>query len=113
MKIFEGKSPSERNKLIAALALGGMAVLSLVYTFGGMFSSGKKTAITVSVSPKPTATVVTGNQTNVTSSLLTEDQISSEWLTTPVDYRPGSFYSPDAGRNIFAFYEPPAPTPYV
>ncbi|HLM01530.1 MAG TPA: IPT/TIG domain-containing protein, partial [Pyrinomonadaceae bacterium] len=32
---------------------------------------------------------------------------------TPVAYTPGSFYAPDAGRNIFAFYEPPQPTPFV
>jgi len=29
--------------------------------------------------------------------------------TTPVDYRPGGIGAPDAGRNIFAFYEPPPP----
>ncbi len=34
------------------------------------------------------------------------------YTTTPVIYDPGNFYAPDAGRNIFAFYEPPPPTPY-
>ena len=32
--------------------------------------------------------------------------------TTPIDYRPGGSGAPEAGRNIFAFYEPPPPTPY-
>jgi hypothetical protein len=35
------------------------------------------------------------------------------YVTTPVVYIPGSFGTPDAGRNIFAFYEPPPPTPWV
>jgi len=35
------------------------------------------------------------------------------YQTTQVDYRPGASGAPDPGRNIFAFYEPPVPTPYV
>lgn len=96
------------------MVLGGLAVLTLVYTFGGMFVGGRKTTVTVSVSPTPTATVTSssGTQTS-TIQTLSQDQINSEWLTRPVVYIPGAFYAPDAGRNIFAFYEPPAPTPYV
>jgi hypothetical protein len=115
MKIFEGKSPSERKKIIAAMALGALALLTLTYTFGGMFfGGGRKTTVTVNVSPTPTATVSssTGTQ-NSTIQALSPTQINGEWLTTPVTYYPSSFYAPDAGRNIFAFYEPPAPTPFV
>jgi hypothetical protein len=36
----------------------------------------------------------------------------SPYTTTPIVYDPSSAYAPDAGRNIFAFYEPPPPTPY-
>lgn len=43
----------------------------------------------------------------------TADEQIFGYTTTPVIYNPGSFYAPDAGRNIFAFYEPPPPTPYV
>jgi hypothetical protein len=35
------------------------------------------------------------------------------YQTTSLNYRPGNSIAPDAGRNIFAFYEPPVPTPYV
>jgi len=113
MKIFEGKSPTERNKLIAALVLGALALLTLVYTFGGMLTGGRKTTVTVNVSPTPTPTASTGGSQTSQIQLLTPEQISNDALTRPVVYTPGSFYAPDAGRNIFAFYEPPAPTPPV
>ncbi|HEY0050718.1 MAG TPA: hypothetical protein VGB68_15600 [Pyrinomonadaceae bacterium] len=112
MNIFEGKTPSEKKKLIAAMVLGGLAVLTLVYNFSGL-TGGRKTTVTVSVSPTPSATISSSNGTQTSNiKLLSQDQINQEWLTSPVVYTPGSFYAPDAGRNIFAFYEPPQPTPY-
>ena len=113
MKIFEGKTPAERNKLIAAIVLGVLAVLALTYTFGGMFFSSKKTTVTVSTSPTPTpkTSVIKGDTQNAT--LPSQDEVNFQYETTPVAYTPSSFYAPDAGRNIFAFYEPPPPTPYV
>lgn len=114
MKIFEGKSPSEKKKLIAAMVLGGLALLTLTYTFGGMFFGGRKTTVTVNVSPTPTATVSSSSGTQTSRiQTLSPEQINDDWLTRPVIYVPGAFYAPDAGRNIFAFYEPPEPTPYV
>lgn len=110
MKIFEGKSPTERNKIIAAIVLGAMALISLIYTFGGF--SGSKKAVTVSISPTPTATVSPNRGDTQISSLPTQEQMDSEYAVTPIAYNPNSFYAPDAGRNIFAFYEPPPPTPY-
>ncbi|HEX8249527.1 MAG TPA: hypothetical protein VF599_15225 [Pyrinomonadaceae bacterium] len=112
MKIFEGKTPSEKKKLIAAMVLGGLAVLMLVYNFSG-FVGGRKTTVTVSVSPTPGATLSSSSGTQTSNiQVLSQDQINQEWLTRPVVYTPGSFYAPDAGRNIFAFYEPPQPTPF-
>ena len=35
------------------------------------------------------------------------------YVTTPVVYSGSSFGTPLPGRNIFAFYEPPPPTPWV
>ncbi len=113
MKIFEGKTPTERNKLIAAIVLGVMAVIALTYTFSGMFfSSKKKPTVTVSVSPTPTPkTSTTGDTQN--ASLPSQEDVNFQYTTTPVIYNPDKFYAPDPGRNIFAFYEPPPPTPYV
>ncbi len=108
MKLFEGKSPAERNKIIAALALGAMALLSLAYTFGGSFFSSKKT-VTVSISPTPTISPRPNSETVRMPTAAEENLI---YTTMPIVYDPRSSYAPDAGRNIFAFYEPPPPTPY-
>ncbi len=110
LKIFEGKTPTERNKIIAALVLGAMALLAIVYNIAGLYPSRKPTNITVSVSPSPTASPKTNLEP---VSMPTADEQIFGYTTTPVIYNPGSFYAPDAGRNIFAFYEPPPPTPYV
>jgi len=110
MKLFEGKSPTERNKIIAAITLGVMAVLALGYTFGGSFFGSRKVSVTVTASPTPTGTPRANSET---VALPSQEEINRIYMTTPVVYNPGSFYAPDAGRNIFAFYEPPPPTPYV
>ena len=109
MKIFEGKSPAERNKLIAAIVLGVLAVLALTYTFGGMFFGGKP-KVTVSTSPTPRPTSSPGSNTNV--SMPTQAEEDFAYTSTAIFYNPNALYAPDAGRNIFAFYEPPVPTPY-
>lgn len=117
MKLFEGKSPTERNKIIAALVLGAMALLALTYTFGGSFFGGSffggsRTKVNVAVTASPTPTASPRSNTTVTA-LPSDEEMNDVYTTTPVVYSPGSFYAPDAGRNIFAFYEPPPPTPYV
>ena len=109
MNIFAGKSPTERNKIIAASVLGIMALFSLYLAFGGGISS-RQTTVTVTASPSPSASPNPANLSPIT--VPDNAAIIRDWTTTPVDYRPGSFYAPDAGRNIFAFYEPPPPTPY-
>ncbi len=110
LKIFEGKTPTERNKIIAALVLGTMATLALFNAFVG-FSPARKTTVTVSsTSPSPTVSP----RTNLEPvSMPNQAEMNFDYMTTPIVYNPGNFYAPDAGRNIFAFYEPPPPTPYV
>ncbi len=112
MKLFEGKSPAERNKLIAAMSLGALALIALTYTFGGMFFGSKAPAVTVKVSPTSTPKSSPKSDAAQNASLPNQEAINFDYTTTPVVYNPGSFYAPDAGRNIFAFYEPPPPTPY-
>ena len=109
MKLFEGKSPAEKNKIIAALVLGAMAVLAIGYNIIGLYSSPRKTSVTVTASPTPTAS--RRNNADI-AALPNDEQINFEYTTTPVVYDQRAFYAPDAGRNIFAFYEPPPPTPY-
>ncbi len=109
MKIFEGKSPEERNKIIVALVLGGLAVLALGNLIFAPFSGSKKT-INVSLSPSPAATAST-SKNNVVASMPRQEEIDIAYISTPVSMQNPPAGS-DAGRNIFAFYEPPIPTPY-
>ena len=112
MKLFEGKTPTERNKIIAAIALGAMALLAVTYTFSGMFVSSKPTA-TVTASPTPTTSASPKSGDTQNTTLPTEIEVNEGYTSTLVIYNPNKFYAPDAGRNIFAFYEPPLPTPYI
>ncbi len=109
MAVFEGKSTTERNKIIAAAVLGLVALVALYLAFGrSFFGSSTPTARS---SPTPRASVTPRN-TDTNRPLPTAGEQDFVYQTTPVDYRPGSSYAPDPGRNIFAFYEPPPPTPY-
>lgn len=110
MKLFEGKSPVERNKIIAASVLGVLAICALGYSIiGNPFASKKKVTITASATPTPKSS---GNAPLQPVSMPSASVMNGIYSTTPIDYNPGNFYAPDAGRNIFAFYEPPPPTPY-
>lgn len=109
MNPFAGKSPNERNKMIAATVLGVLALVSLVFAFGpGFFSSGPKVTATVSPTPRPSASVPTNPRD---FDMPSQNEQDFGYATTRVSYNgvPGG---PEPGRNIFAFYEPPAPTPY-
>ena len=118
MKLFEGKTPTERNKIIAAAVLGVLCLFVLYYTFGrGLIGGSAATTTTfkVSTTPKPSPKANADD-----FKLPTKGEQDFEYATTAIDYRRGSFFAPDAGRNIFAFYEPPppckgagCPTPYV
>ena len=110
MNPFAGKSPTERNKIIAALVLGVLALGSLFFAFGGSFFSGStKITVTASPTPKPSATVPV-NPTDL--AMPSESEQIFGYTTTPIVCC-GTSAGPDPGRNIFAFYEPPPPTPYV
>lgn len=110
MKLFEGKTPTERNKLIAAMVLGVMAVFALWMAFGGSIFSSKPT-VTVKSSPTPQPSA-TARANNDELKLPSQEQMFLEYVNTPVVYNGGFSDSAAVGRNIFSFYEPPPPTPY-
>ncbi len=107
MGLFEGKSPSERNKMIAAGVLGMVALVALYLAFGRSFFGGSSTTATIKVSPSPTPRSSPGVPRSDVALPSVQDQ-QFVYETTPVMY-PGTVSAPDAGRNIFAFYEPPIP----
>lgn len=111
MGLFEGKTTTERNKMIAAGVLGLVALIALYMAFGrGFFGGSSSASVKSSPTPRPS---VTSPTTRDNARLPTATEQDFAYQTTAVDYRPGSSYAPDPGRNIFAFYEPPPPTPYV
>jgi hypothetical protein len=113
MKLFEGKSANERNKIIAASVLGFLAIISLFFAFGrGMFTSSATSVTVASASPTPKS-AASPNATANDFKLPSKSEQDFQSVTTPVVYDPNQHWAPDPGRNIFAFYEPPPPTPYV
>lgn len=111
MGLFEGKTPAERNKLIAAIVLGTLAVISLVYTFGGLLIPGRSgtTAVASADSPSPEP----GQDSSLPVSNVGPDEtaINRDYQVTPIVYNGSRIDAPISGRNIFAFYEPPDFTP--
>lgn len=112
MKIafLEGKTSTERNKIIAAALLGLVALFALYMAFGRSFFGGSTTTasikVTQSPTPKPNAPA---NSNRPDLVLPTAADQTFLYETTAVNYVPGRSYAPDPGRNIFAFYEPPPP----
>jgi len=105
MKFFDPNNPNEKKKMIAAAALGLVALIVLGYVFFG--GSSKPTTNTNSIartSPTPRPPT-TGSDGPIE---LPDDACS---YCTVVNYN-GSLPSvSEANRNIFAYYIPPSPTP--
>jgi hypothetical protein len=122
MALFEGKTPSERNKMIAAIVLGALALVALSYMFFGSSSTPKRTqntntraagatqtTTTTSVNNTPTATTPT-----TTAAVASPDQVRKEAELAPphpIVFEMSPPAVPEPGRNIFSFYVPPPPTP--
>jgi hypothetical protein len=116
MALFEGKTPAERNKLIAAIAFGAIALLLL----GRMFFGGSDTPVRrASNTNNPNARPASGTATaaNGSNGSAQADE-PNDLIQMPRElvYKPVSYSVPDAGRNIFAFYVAPVkatPTPEI
>lgn len=114
MKLFEGKSPAERNKLIAAIVFGVLAlalILNMFVDWSGP-SSKNKNSNNANARPQAPTDITALNSGNLPSPA----QVRNEVVTgltppTPINWTPSSYSAPDAGRNIFAFYVAPSPTP--
>jgi len=101
-------SKSDRNKLIAAILLGVLALLSLWFAFGGSVTGSKGPT----ASATPTARSNSTSRASSDSNSINQEAQNFTYETSPIEYSPRFLAAPDPGRNIFAFYEPPPPTPY-
>ena len=108
MALFEGKTPAERNKMIAAIAL---PLLALIFIYN-MFSGPSKPS--ASTSPTPTVKRGAGGAVKTSSpDASAQPEMGSELASkmTPISCCPAPSGVGDAGRNIFAFYVKPTPPP--
>ena len=105
MQATDIRNPSERNKLILAGALGIVALLFLWWTFFG-FGSTSTPGVQRPAGQSPTS--VTGRVPSKLSpsSVVEPNASNQDAILGPVIYRP-PVSAPEAGRNIFAYYEPP------
>jgi hypothetical protein len=105
MALFEGKTPAERNKMIAAVALPLVTLIFVVRML--FFSSG----------PAPRTTNANANrqrQTTGQRAALSPEQAPEDDLIAtmrPVVHNPSVAPDSGGGRNIFAFYERPVAAP--
>jgi IPT/TIG domain len=112
MNLFEGKTPSERNKLIAAMVLGFIALISLSYMlFGGSSSTPKKTTQNSNTrTSRQTAPPTAVPNTPITTPQEVRDNPVTQMRPVVFDFKLPAV--PEPNRNIFAFYvPPPKPTP--
>ena len=104
MQATDIRNPSERNKLILAGALGIVALLFLWWTFFGFGSSQSGVQRPAGQSPPSLAGRVPSKLSP--SSVVEPNASDQDAILGPVIYRP-PLSAPEAGRNIFVYYEPP------
>jgi len=117
MGLFEGKTPAERNKTIAALALGAIALLVLMRML--FLNSGSTPPATVRRSTNDNSktlisTLSNRQETTGSPAQETAPSDAAAQLTPPQPIPPDTrtpIDSPEVGRNIFAFYVKPTPPP--
>ncbi|OLE55373.1 MAG: hypothetical protein AUG51_03610 [Acidobacteria bacterium 13_1_20CM_3_53_8] len=110
MAELEGNSPAERNKMIAAVVLGAVALLALGYMFFGGSSSKKPQRPNSNSNTQTTTTTQTATRT--TNAQRPEDVRNNPLAPPePIVYTPTVAGAPEAGRNIFAYYVKPTPPP--
>ena len=109
MALFEGKTPAERNKMLAALVLPLIALIFVVRMLFGSSGPDKPTANTNSNTRRQQASRQNPSQPNQAATTDTPDDPLI--MMTPVSCCPEFVEGSEAGRNIFAFYVKPTPTP--
>lgn len=110
MQATDIRNPTERNKLIMAGALGLVALLFLWWTFFGFGSSSKTGVQRPAGQVPPSVTNRVPSKLSPSSSVEVNPPAQDD--VRQVVYRPPAS-APEAGRNIFVYYEPPRVEPKV
>lgn len=104
MALVDLSKPGEKKKLIFAAVLGLGAILVLYWVLIGFDSRPPQpTRTTASATPQRPATA-----TSRTPAAPVSPEVQNLAAFAPIDYEPSSYSGPEARRNIFAYYEPPA-----
>jgi hypothetical protein len=112
MSLFEGKTPAERNKIIAAIALGALSLIAIVFVFFGDSLFGSSKAGTQGSHPSPSPVKSPAANTGASQTTAANDASAQTMgAMVAVSYSPVAPPDPAIGRNIFSFYVPPPPTP--
>jgi len=107
MALFEGKTPAERNKMIAAIVL---PLIALIFVVRMLFFGSSTPTRTAQAGPTPRPTP-RRTQTGPQPPAATNDTPDDLADMTEIVCCAESYGGADAGRNIFAFYVKPTPTP--
>jgi hypothetical protein len=109
MALFEGKTPAERNKMIAAVVLPLLAFLFVARML--FFSGGPSSPPTPATNANRQATTTTVGSRGPAAQTAAPPEEANIFDMRPVVWERVTYRGPDAGRNIFAFYIPPTPAP--
>lgn len=115
MALFEGKTPAERNKLIAAIAL---PILALIFVYNMLSGPSRPAPATTTANVKSNArpggarpSTASQQAPGTTAAVVGEVEVPAAADVVPINCCPEPVSGSDAGRNIFAFYVKPPPTP--
>jgi hypothetical protein len=106
MALVDLSKPGEKKKLIFAAVLGLGAILMLYWVLIG-FDSRPQPARTTAT-PTPQRPTTTAQRNTPAAPAPVSPEVLDAAKFAPIDYEPSSYSAPEAKRNIFAFYEPPA-----
>jgi hypothetical protein len=110
MALFEGKTPAERNKLIAAIALPILTLILIFYMFSGPSKPAPTTNANTKGRPGGARTATAQQQAPSPANAAADVEVPAADVV-PIVCCPEPFAGGEAGRNIFAFYVKPVPSP--
>ncbi len=99
MGLFDGKTPAERNKLIAAIAFGAFAVFLLARMFLSAPTVPPRATTVKTTTTGRTITTTTTTAANGGATMPDESLLPPQ----PLVFIPAVLNVPDAARNIFAY----------